>query len=357
MKGKMQQSDTRLTPLSQAVGAAGRRGVAEDAQGLGRDRTAVESDDSCNGAHELYLDLSVCLDPREAPRWRLYTIAGLRLACNINLPDFEPFRLAQAPVIAPPEPPLPATAPATQPVCQTTGWLAGAQRAVALHPLEPWGQWLEIAGIGDFVLNGASGQIRCVRMIDGVGRGALEEAALGPPLALTLAQRAIWSMHGAAFEHRGKAILLSGRSGSGKSTLAQYCSHAPGLRRLADDILPCSLDEDSVHVRPHFPQPKLPHEAQFGSANPPLIPLGMLLFLEPVPATEPPQLIRLPLAHAIKRIAEQSVALRLFEPDLRMRHLVFSTTLWEKVTIFLLSYPHRRDSLPGVIELITEADA
>lgn len=302
------------------------------------------------------------------PCRRVYSIAGLRVACNIELDAFAPFRLGETAKSDAPSSPFPSppwsggpARPLYQVRCdeavrRTQGWLVGAERTVSLDPPDGAGrQRMAMAGVGEFTLNGRRGAIRCERLDSGLGLPELEEAVLGPPLTLALAERGVWCLHGAALEYHGRAVLISGRSGSGKSTLARYCQSAAAVQRLADDILPCCLADETVNALPRFPQLKLPASAQWGMDSPSRLPLGMLLFLDPLPAGQSVELIRLSPIDAIKRLSEQTVAITLYAPEMRERHLDFAIKLCQRLPVFLLRNPHEAAALPLIFEQIAQA--
>lgn len=86
------------------------------------------------------------------------------------------------------------------------------------------------------VFNPATGI--CVVMISGLGRlppWALA-APLRTPLAMILARRGVYLVHGAAMGHSDGAVLVTGYGGSGKSTAALACRSA-GMPILGDDYV------------------------------------------------------------------------------------------------------------------------
>jgi len=60
-------------------------------------------------------------------------------------------------------------------------------------------------------------------------------------------------------------------AGRGKSTLAGYLANEAGWQLAADDILPVTMDADSVVAWPHYPQLKVPRQVQPAAGLPALL--------------------------------------------------------------------------------------
>jgi hypothetical protein len=183
-----------------------------------------------------------------------------------------------------------------------------------------------------------------------VAPGVWEETLLGPPLTFALALRGVWCLHASAVLRDGKAILLLGSSGQGKSTLAAYLDGAAegGWRRLADDIVPCTLVDGLPCARPHFPQLKLASADRYPASAAQDIPIGALVVLQPTPQMPAIGVEPLRAVAAARVLAEQTVAVGLFDSLLHASHLRFLATLVGSAPVYRMSYPHDYGRLPDV---------
>ena len=112
---------------------------------------------------------------------------------------------------------------------------------------------MEIPAAGRFWTAADGSAIHQVSQVPGSDPAFLAEALLGPPLVLALALRDTWCLHASAVEYGGRVIAFLGESGAGKSTLAAYLAGQPGVRRVADDILPVAWQDHRLYYLAAFP--------------------------------------------------------------------------------------------------------
>lgn len=247
--------------------------------------------------------------------------------------------------------------------CRTTGWIGNAERPVEIWSAPP-GFIMRVSGGSDFYIAPLGETIVRVRevpreknlgdhqQLDSTLSELDREILLGPAVVLALAMRSTWSLHASAAMFAGNVILFLGESGQGKSTLAAYLSGNPGWRLVADDILPVKMDPDGVNVLPHFPQLKLPVEAQPGPGLPEHLPLTRLCVLTLAGQDTMPELQILPPNLALQALLSHTAGTRMFTPGMLGKHLLFCSLVAGQVPVYQLAYPHRRDALPGIKELL-----
>jgi hypothetical protein len=207
---------------------------------------------------------------------------------------------------------------------------------------------MDVQGIGHLWMDATLSHIRCLELANGVGLEQLSEVILGPPLTLALIRRNIWCLHASAIQRQGRAVLLLGHSGQGKSTLARYCDGRTDMPRIADDIIPCVPSQELPLAIPQFPQLKLPVATQQHLAQSANVPLGALVFLVTGPRIEEPALTPISAMTALKPLAEQTVAIGLFDRETHQRHLAYAARLLAQVPAYRLDYPHDYARLPDV---------
>ncbi len=301
----------------------------------------------------------------------VYRIAGHDLWADVPLsllseyargptrtaPRPEPMPSADPDALVAPDAPLAQDAPdfPDAPARAVSGWLAGQTRRVVCRA-GPAGYELEIAALASFLVSPGGERIHCTGVAPRVAPALVEEALLGPPITLALALRGVWCLHASAVLRQGRAILFLGASGQGKSTLAAHCRAAPdaGYRRIGDDILPCTLVAGRPRARPHFPQLKLALADRYPLAADENIPLDGLIVLAPTQELRAVVLEPMPLAAALKALAEQTVAVTLFDRSLRQAHLRFMAALVGQVSVQRLHYPHDYARLPQVFDRLTK---
>jgi hypothetical protein len=235
-------------------------------------------------------------------------------------------------------------------VSRVTGWVAGAQRLVKVH-ITGRGMQLNIEGAGEFLI-APHGEAICKQNSSTDLTKLDQEVILGPALVLALALRGIWSLHASAAMFSEKVIVFLGESGQGKSTLARYLSMNPNWHLIADDILPVEIDANGMSVLPHFPQLKIPVAAQPGPSLPGRLPLANLCVLTPTRQDTIPELQLLPPSLAIQALLRHTAGTRMFTPEMLGQHLSFCSSLARRIPVYQLLYPHRRDILPTVQDLL-----
>ncbi|MDD2921323.1 MAG: hypothetical protein PHQ36_03470 [Anaerolineales bacterium] len=232
------------------------------------------------------------------------------------------------------------------PIARAEGWVGGAQRIVETYDT-PRGILLKVEGGGAFFIN-RGGEIIGAQNPNQLDR----EIILGPALVLALAQRGVWSLHASAATYKENCFAFLGESGQGKSTLAAYLSQSAGWRLVADDILPIEMESKTVNALPHFPQLKLPPNAQPGADLPERIPLKYVCALADVEANHAPELQILPTAQAVQVLLGHTAGTRMFNAAALAKHLEFSTQAAKQISARRLNYPHRRDALPLIKDFL-----
>ncbi len=215
----------------------------------------------------------------------------------------------------------------------------------------PLGILLRVEGGSDFCISPDGREItrpgREAEPLEGLDL----EIQQGPAQVLALAMRQNWSLHASAARFQDTTIAFLGESGYGKSTLAGYlgCS---GWQRVADDILPVTLADDTLLAWPHFPQLKLPEDQQPALYLPESLPLDRLCLVSPAGANERVRLEPLSSTEAVTALLSHTAGTRMFWPELLTRHLAFCARAGQLLPAYRLTYPHRRDALPQVKEIL-----
>lgn len=177
-------------------------------------------------------------------------------------------------------------------------------------------------------------------------------ALLGPALVLALGMNEVWCLHGSAVVFHDQLFVFLGESGFGKSTLAAYLSEQENWQLLADDILPVTLETSGLTAWPHFPQLKLPADAQPGFIWPEQVPISVICLLHPVDASDQPKVQSLSGLKAMQSLLSHTAGTRLLDDKLLEKHLEFCAQAVEHVSVYQLSYPHSKDALPQVKDLL-----
>ena len=237
----------------------------------------------------------------------------------------------------------------------TIGWVGGAQRQVETWS-SPSGVMLKVSGGCDVFISPGGQDL--IPLEAGKPKTVLEgpdlEILLGPALVLALALRGTWCLHASAATFRGRLIAFLGESGQGKSTLAAYLATAgrPQWQLAADDILPVVPTAKRVDARLHFPQLKLSVEAQPGPQLPESLPLERICILTQTDPDSQPGLQLTSPNEAIRLLIHHTAGTRLFDPALLSKHLAFCTRAAGQIPVYQLTYPHRRDTLPAIMEFL-----
>jgi len=235
-------------------------------------------------------------------------------------------------------------------ISRTQGWVGGAQRLVEVYDVIG-GMRLKVEGCGEFFVtsDGESiGKLNQPKELSQLDR----EIILGPILVLAFALRGVWSLHASAAMYQENLIVFLGESGQGKSTLAAYLSRNPDWRLIADDIMPIQLNADGLSLLPHFPQLKLPMNAQPAIGLPEQIPLKYICVLTHAEPNQMPELQRISTAQTVQALISHIAGTRMFNAALLAKHLDFSAQAARQVPAYRLITPHRRDTLPFVMELL-----
>lgn len=235
-------------------------------------------------------------------------------------------------------------------ISRTEGWVAGAQRIVEVYDIES-GFLIKIEGGGEFFVTPQGEMIG--KLVSDIELSQLDrEILLGPVLVLALALRGVWSLHASAVMFHEMVIVFLGESGQGKSTLAGYLAQNLEWRLVADDILPVTIEPSGITVWPHFPQLKLPAEAQPCVGLPEQLPLKSICVLEPVEPAHKPELQRISTAQGVRSLLSHIAGTRMFDATLLAKHLEFCAQAAEQISFCQLSYPHRRDALSEIREAL-----
>lgn len=273
-----------------------------------------------------------------------YSVAGRRVLSNQPVEELDSISDVESCSFRCPESP---TYVGLQPVYEGVGWVAGRQVAIECAAAEGLyrvsvGKTLEMrleVSEGCTIRIEAPSSDRSARM-----------TALGPGLALALAETGIASLHAAAIRLGSRVLLLAGESGVGKSTLAAEAALSGQGERLADDVVPVALSRQRLLALPRFPQLKLSASQQWqGEAE---LPVAELLAVRRDPGVTRPERRRLSGRRAVLCLLENTVASRLFAPSLSRRHLDFSIRAAEAVSVTELVVPEGLDRLDRTLELL-----
>ena len=268
----------------------------------------------------------------------VYTVAGRAIVCDHPIPALAALRSDRLPDFAIRWCPV-ALPSEAEPVFD--GSARVGTRECRVHCLAaPAADVLQVSGAGTFAIPSGRDSIE-VDPEPGSEDAAVEEALLGPALALALARRAIFVLHASAVVLEGRGVIgFLGESGTGKSTLAGLLA-AEGAALAADDLL--AVTEGPVAL-PHLPQLKLDPAAMAAIAGlEPRYPLLGLYELEPAEpgaavASEP-----LRAVSAAALVLRHTIAGRLFARSLLAKHLEFAGEIASRLPVRRLTVPRRRD--------------
>jgi len=271
----------------------------------------------------------------------VYRVAGATLVVDVPMVDLAPFASGTLDSATAPRP----TATSSDPdktVYRGPGLVGGELRTVTCRRR---GNAFEI-DLPDIAQIAVATDGSAATILDtdlALDSELLAEAVLGPGLILALALNGTFCLHASAvITPGGDAIAILGEYGRGKSTLARFLDVSPDteLQRVGDDILPVRLSEDGLVALPHFPQLKLPGEAQYPPSSQEQLPLRDLYvlgpFLEPEAA---PEVAPLNPRDATLALLRHSVAARLFDGDLKAAHLEWCAGVTRHTTARRLALP------------------
>jgi hypothetical protein len=198
--------------------------------------------------------------------------------------------------------------------------------------------FLEISGAGVFAIG--RGGIE-VDPEPGADEAAVEEALLGPVLALSMARRGVFVLHASAVVLDNGVVGFLGESGAGKSTLARLLAETGEAKLAADDLLAVGPDAAAL---PHYPQLKLGPASMAAIAElASSYPLLALCVLEPAPPDAKVGGETLPPGSAAAHLLRHTIAGSLFARDLLAEHLAFAAGLAGRVPVRRLAVPRRLD--------------
>ena len=232
------------------------------------------------------------------------------------------------------------------------GWIGNQWREVICQSI-PSGYQIRIEGIGTFLIAEEGKSIVCSRKEAEAGVQLLIEAAIGPALILALAVNGTLCFHASAVLFKDHVIVFLGESGKGKSTLASWLDGKGerGWRRLADDILPAALGVDGLQVLPHYPQLKIAAEEQPSLGMPGSLPASAIYVVRRSREGEEVAVQPLGAQESALVLARHTVASRLFDADLMIRHLDFCIQAGSQVPVRELIYP----LIPSALQEVQEA--
>lgn len=279
------------------------------------------------------------MSPAPSPDPAIYAVAGFAVASDRPVPALEPLRSDRPPDFAIRH--VPVALPEAAAVFDGTARVG--TRCCRVRSLAAAGQdFLEISGAGAFAM-GRDGIE--VDPEPGAGEKAVEEALLGPALALALARRGVFVLHASAVVLDNGVAGFLGESGAGKSTLARLLA-AEGPPLAADDLLAIG----PAGALPHFPQLKLDPASIASLARlAPSYPLRALCVLEPAPPASEVRVETLAPGSAAAHLLRHTIAGSLFPADLLSDHLGFAAGLAGRVPVHRLSVPRRLDVGPEVL--------
>ena len=217
---------------------------------------------------------------------------------------------------------------------------------------------LIIQDIGSFLINYSSKDIEMFLLDSNldINNKLIIESLLGPVIIFCLAMDGIFCFHASAVEYKNQAILFIGKSGYGKSTLADYLDkNSDGkFKRIADDIVPVTLTENTFSVLPHFPQLKLPSNQQYSSNRPQCLRVSSIYLLEKIDRDIDIVVIdKLSAKDSVLTLISHTVASRLFDDGLNSDHLNFCSDIANKIMFNKIPYPHNKKNLLIIKNLIS----
>jgi hypothetical protein len=222
-----------------------------------------------------------------------------------------------------------------------SGWLGQTLRgfrcwhdAVGQHVLFDDGAGFRVGANGDRIAINAVADASAHR----------DEMLLGPALMLALSMRGIFGLHASSVLGSEGAVALLGPSGSGKSSLARYAV-SEGALRLSDDVTPVTSTDAGLRVLPRFPQLKLAPALIVDDLE---LPLAALVWVEI--AEGPMALLRMSDVEASRCLLRDTVAARLFAPEMLSRHMDFCVELARRIAGWRLTLPRvDADRLHGTL--------
>ncbi len=238
-------------------------------------------------------------------------------------------------------------------ISRASGWVGDAERSVEIWSASR-GFLLRVNGGSDFFISNDGQIVQSVNheQSDGPLNKLDRQILLGPVLVFALALRGVWSLHASAVMYGEHTIAFLGESGDGKSTLAGYLSQNTSWDLVADDILPVRIMANDVQILPRFPQLKLAPNAQPGTGLGESLSLKNIFVLKQAEVRESPALQALTSAQSAQALLSHIAGARMFDSNLLAKHLQFCAQAAPQISFYELSYPHRRDALPTIQEML-----
>ncbi len=282
---------------------------------------------------------------------RAYHIAGCRFWIDADVPVLEAFRERRLPTprfAARVLPRAPVDAARGAGERRVSGWVGGRREAVRCRQLAD-GYVIQVKSVRFFVRDDG----KWIERLDpGPSDADTTHLFLGPVLVLALALQGRWCLHGGAVIREGSALVFVGESGLGKSTIAaELAGTRAAMRRLADDVVPVAMN-GRLHSLPPFPQPKLSDAQQYAESAP--VGVAHIYVLRPG-TDETPVAHGLSAAEAALAVARHTVSAQLFPQALLAGHLAFCARVAETTRVTALEYPHTRESLDTLTEMIAHS--
>ena len=292
--------------------------------------------------------------PPHSPHGPVYRLADRRLITECRLSGLEPFQMCSDAGQVQTSGPDSVIAWETGGEPYTVaGWIGGETRTVRCW-IAPQGHRFDIEGMGSCWI-AADGSFAVWRgSAADQSENLLAEAVLAA-VVQALALQNVFCLHASAVAVHDAAVAFIAESGSGKSTLAAFldADRSNDWRRMADDALPAEITPSTAGALPHFPQLKLPPDAQWPLQKPGRMALRAIYCLEPSKLSSSRPCIQ-PLSRQTATLAliQQTHAARLFDARLLQAHLNFCAQLTARIPVKRLLYPHDYAALPRVRDVI-----
>lgn len=235
-------------------------------------------------------------------------------------------------------------------VTHASGWIGSTFRSLDIYTANG-STLLRVEGVGDFVIDPHGQMAGKAGGSTSMSRSDVD-VILGPVMVCALAERDLWSLHASAVKFMEQTIAFVGETGTGKSTLAAYLSQNAEWSLVSDDILPVKGQPIGMTAWPHFPQLKLPADAQPGVRLPEHLPLNMICELVPATPDARPEVRLLSPERAVMVLLSHTAGTRLFTEEILENHLAFCAQAVEHVSVYQLIYPHSWSALPKVMKLL-----
>ena len=197
---------------------------------------------------------------------------------------------------------------------------------------------------------------------------------IGTVLAILLYQRGLFVLHGSAVEVDGGAVAFIGPSGWGKSSITAALN-AKGHHIIGDDVVPLSVEKNTMNVFPGFPQLKLHQEvaltlghdkSRLHSLHPELDKNGFRVAQKEFSQTSLPLKRIYALAkdtaigieqiqpqEAVIHLVRNSIPTRWFQPN-SISHFLQSSNIAKNIPFYCLKRSNDLSSLPTLAQMVEE---